>query len=109
MLLLQSVNAGSCISHGVAVGLREGTVPFSPALECWKYHAWFCPSTVRETNKLEPVQWRAAKVVKGLEDVAYQERLRALGLFSLEKRKHWKGSSAPCRSLSREDGRQAFL
>ncbi|KAJ7418866.1 hypothetical protein BTVI_27296 [Pitangus sulphuratus] len=38
-----------------------------------------------ETHKLEPVQWRVAKFVKGLENMAYQERLMALGLCILEK------------------------
>lgn len=99
-------HAGGCVTQDVAVGLREGIVPFSPALECWKYKAWFCPSAVQETNKLEPVQWRAVKGMKGLEDIPYQERLRAFGLFSLEKRRHLRGSSAICRSLAREDGRQ---
>lgn len=62
-----------CTSQDVAMGLRKGTLPFSPALECWKYHAWLCPSVVQDTNKLQPVQWRAAKVVKGLEDAPYRD------------------------------------
>jgi len=48
-------------------------------------------------------------VVKGLEDVAYQERLTALRLFSLKKSRHLRRSSATCRSLAREDIRQALL
>jgi len=36
---------------------------------------------------LAKVQWRAAKVMKGLKHLLYQGRLRDLGLFSLKKRR----------------------
>lgn len=48
------------------------------------------PKYEKDIDKLERVQWKATKVIRGLEKFAYKEKLWDLGLFSLRKRWLWR-------------------
>ncbi|PKU41148.1 hypothetical protein llap_8553 [Limosa lapponica baueri] len=87
-----------CIKRSMASRSREAILP--PYSAHVRLHLQYCVQLwslwrMKDMDLLEWIQRRAMRMIRGLEHLSYEDRLRELGLFSLEKAPGRPYSSLP--------------
>jgi len=81
-----------CIKRRVVSRAREGIVPLCSAL--MRFHLEYCmqawdPQHKEDAELLERAHRRATRMIRGLEHVLYDDRLKELSVFSRVMRRLW--------------------
>ncbi|GAB0188280.1 hypothetical protein GRJ2_001293300 [Grus japonensis] len=100
-----------CITKSMAIQSTKVILPLYSALV--RPHLEYCvqfwgPQHKKDTDLLEWLQKRSTKIIRGMEHLSYEERLRELGFFHLWKRSLGETLLWPFKRAYKKDGERLF-